>query len=215
MARKLRERFAGALYHATTRGVERRMIFLGDDDRKLFLALLDKVAAKYGWVIHAYCLMGNHYHLVVETPGGNISDGMRDLNGQYAAKFNRKYGRTGHLFGGRFHSTLITKGAQLLATCRYVVLNAWRAGLCPHPRNWRWSSYNATVGRRRRPRFLTVDWLLRQFSPRLREARELYREFVDDALVAGLPPPAFLVPGRGRATAKTAAPPITLASEAT
>lgn len=184
MARPLRVEFEHALYHVHARGNERASIFRDDRDRTWLLDGLKQVVERYGWICHAFCLMGNHYHLMVETPNANLSLGMRQLNGVYAARFNRRHGRAGHLFEGRFKAWLVEKDAYALGVARYIVLNPVRAGLCTDPRQWRWSSYRATAGLERVPPFLSIDWLLTQFSPDRDEAHQRYRAFVDQALDA-------------------------------
>ncbi|MCG6896234.1 MAG: transposase [Thiocapsa sp.] len=148
MARALRLEFAGALYQVTARGNERRSIFLGDGDgdRAAFLGVLAQTCERFGWICHAYCLMTNHYHLLVETPDGNLSKGMRQLNGVYTQRVNRSHGRVGHLFQGRFKAILVERESDLLELARSVVLNPVRAGMVPAPGDWPWSSYRATVG---------------------------------------------------------------------
>ena len=131
------------------------------------------------WLCHAYCLMDNHYHLLIETPQPNLSLSMRQLNGRYTQTYNRRHARVGHLFQGRFTAILVEKEAHLLELCRYVVLNPIRAKLVPHPRQWAWSSYRATVGETPAPPpFLTTDWILGQFGQRVGLAQEKYRTFV-------------------------------------
>jgi len=178
VARPLRIEFPGAVYHVTSRGNNRRSIFVDDEDRGLLLVTLARVVAEYAWICHAYCLMPNHYHLLIETPKPTLSRGMRQLNGLFAQTLNRRHGRSGHLFQGRFHAVLIEKDAHLLEVARYVVLNPCRAGLCSTPEGWRWSSYRATAGLEGSPPYLTTDWLLELFGPDRARAREEYREFV-------------------------------------
>jgi putative transposase len=178
MARPLRLEFSGAVYHVTSRGNERQNIVADDRDRSLFLSLLAHVVDRYGWLCHAYCLMDNHYHLLIETPKPNLSLGMRQLNGRYTQAYNRQHDRVGHLFPGRFTAILVEKEAHLLELCRYVVLNPVRAKMVPHPRQWVWSSYRATVGEAAAPAWLTTDWVLSQFGQRIGLAREQYRSFV-------------------------------------
>ncbi len=180
MARPLRLEFDGAIYHITSRGNARGAIFFADRDREEFLGILEKVVERYGWICHAYCLMTNHYHLLIETPDANLSQGMRQLNGIYTQWINREYGRTGHVFQGRFKSILIQKESHLLEVARYVVLNPVRAGLARNPHDWRWSSYCSTAGQGVVPRFLSVAWLLRQFNNKMALARRAYRSFVED-----------------------------------
>ncbi len=145
MSRPLRLEYAGALYHVTSRGNERKAIYLEDSDFSLFLEVLGEVCKQCNWVIHAWCLMTNHYHLVVETPDANLSTGMRQLNGIYTIRFNHQYGRVGHLFQGRYKGILVDKSAYLLELSRYVVLNSVRARIVSHPGLWPWSSYNSTL----------------------------------------------------------------------
>lgn len=182
MARPLRVEFEHALYHVHARGNERASIFRDERDRRWLLTGLTQVVARYGWICHAYCLMGNHFHLMVETPHANLSLGMRQLNGVYAARFNRRHGRDGHLFEGRFKAWLVEKDAYALGVARYVVLNPVRAKLCAHPREWRWSSYRATAGLEPAAPFLNIAWLLDQFSPDRDQAHRRYTAFVEEAL---------------------------------
>jgi putative transposase len=178
MARPLRLEFPHAVYHVTSRGNARQEIVTTDADRRMFLALLAHVVSRYGWLCHAYCLMDNHYHLLLETPTPNLSQGMRQLNGRYTQTYNRAHRRVGHLLQGRFTAIVVEKEAHLLELCRYVVLNPVRAKLVPHPRHWAWSSYRATVGETSVPAWLTPDWVLSQFGQRVGPARERYRTFV-------------------------------------
>ena len=124
----LRLQFPGAVYHLTSRGNARQKVFFTDADRELFLKTLTRVVRRYDWVCHAYCLMANQFHLLVETPKANLSIGMRQLNGIYAQSFNRRHNRTGHLFQGRFKAILVERESHLLELCRYVVLNPARNG---------------------------------------------------------------------------------------
>jgi len=178
MARPLRLEFPGAVYHVTSRGNARQAIFLDKDDRESFLGVLSSVAARFKWVCHAYCLMETHYHLQIETLEGNLSRGMRQLNGVYTQVFNRKHKRVGHLFQGRYKGILVEKEAHLLELCRYVVLNPVRAGLVRRPGEWKWSSYRATVGEGKRSPFLEIDWVLSQFGCSQEKAKRAYRRYV-------------------------------------
>jgi REP element-mobilizing transposase RayT len=182
MSRPLRIEFEGALYHITARGNRQEAIFYSDDDRYTFLRVLGKVIVRYNWVCHAYCLMDNHYHLLIETPEGNLSAGMRQLNGVYTQTVNRTYSKVGHVFQGRFKSLVVEKESYLLELCRYLVLNPVRAGSCSKPEEWLWSSYNAKALARNVPDWLTVDWVLSQFSKRRIESQKSYRDFVFDGL---------------------------------
>lgn len=178
MSRPLRIEFAGALYHITSRGNGREAIFLDDQDRSLFLWVLSEVIRDFNWVAHAYCLMGDHYHLLIETPEGNLSKGMRQLNGVYTQRFNRRHGRVGHVFQGRFKAIIVQKESYLMELARYIVLNPVRAGMVCHPGEWPWSGYRATIGFCATPPWLTTDWLLGGFSTQRDKAMVLYASFV-------------------------------------
>jgi len=178
MARPLRLEFAGALYHITSRGDRREDIYEDDADRADFLAVLGEVCDQHNWVCHAYCLMSNHYHLLVETPEGNLSQGMRQLNGVYTQHFNRRHGRTGHVFQGRYKAILVDKNDYLLELARYIVLNPVRAQMVRSAKDWPWSSYRATAGQARAPEWLHTEWLLAAFGRRKGKAMDAYRRFV-------------------------------------
>lgn len=178
MARPLRLEFAGALYHLTARGNARAEIFLDDRDRFLFLDLLGKEIKQQAWRCYAYCLMSDHYHLLIETPEANLVSGMRRFNGVYTQSFNRRHERVGHVFQGRYKAILVDKDSYALELCRYIVLNPVRAGMVRQPEDWRWSSYSATAGPSTAPDWLDVGWLLRQFGHDARRARHAYRRFV-------------------------------------
>lgn len=187
MARPLRLEYPGALYHLTARGNARQAIFRDDADRGIFLAVMAKVVARYNWLCHAYCLMGNHYHLLIETPEANLSAGMRQLNGLYTQAFNRRHARVGHLLQGRFKAILVDKDSYLLELARYIVLNPVRARMVTHPKAHPWSSYRATAGLASGPAFLTRDWLLRQFARQRHAAERRYRQFVNVGVGAPCP----------------------------
>ena len=178
MARPLRLEYAGALYHATSRGDRQEDIYFDDDDRIAWLKILDGVCGRFNWVVHAYCQMTNHYHLLVETVDGNLSRGMRQLNGQYTQRFNRRHGMVGHLFQGRYKAIVVQKETYLLELTRYVVLNPIRARMVRRLENWPWSSYRAVAGLDESPQWLDTDWLLSQFGKRRKKAIERYRKFI-------------------------------------
>ena len=182
MARPLRIEYPGAVYHLTARGNARQKIFWGDTDRQAFLATLAHVIARFGCLCHAYCLMDNHYHLLVETPRPTLARGMRQLNGVYTQTFNRRHRRGGHLFQGRYTAILVEKQPHLLELCRYVVLNPVRAGVTSRVGGWAWNSYRATAGLAPRPAFLTVEWVLGQLGSRRAQAQARYRAFVREGL---------------------------------
>jgi len=187
MARPLRLQFPHAVYHVTSRGNARQKIYNDAQDREQCLSLLAHVVTRYGWHCHTYCLMDNHYHLVIETPQSNLAQGMRQLNGLYTQAYNRRHHRAGHLFQGRYTAIVVEKDAYLLELCRYVVLNPVRAKMATHPAQWHWSSYRATVGEVTAPEWLTVNWILGQFGVRTQMARERYRQFVAEGLGAPSP----------------------------
>ena len=180
MARPLRIAFPGALYHVTSRGDRRENIFNDNDDRLLFYDVLKEVYERYNWLIHAYCLMDNHYHLLIETPDANLSSGMRQLNGVYTQRFNSKHKRVGHVFQGRYKAILVDKDSYLLELSRYIVLNPVRAKIVRTAKDWPWSSYRATVGQIAQPKWLYVDWLLSVFSKQRAAAIRRYKQFVAD-----------------------------------
>lgn len=178
MSRPLRLEYSGAVYHLTARGNARQAIFLDNADREMFLACLGGVVARFGWLCHAFCLMDNHYHLLVETPEANLSRGMRQLNGVYTQRFNRRHQRAGHVFQGRFKAIVVERDSHLLELCRYVVLNPVRAGMVKQAARYKWSSCPATLGMAPCPDWLSTEWLLAQFGKRRSVARAKYADFV-------------------------------------
>lgn len=182
MSRPLRLEFSGALYHVTSRGNERKAIYLEDSDFEIFLNLLNTVCSRYNWVIHAYCLMDNHYHLLVETPDANLSKGMRQLNGVFTQSINRKHSRVGHLFQGRYKAILVDKDAYLLELCRYIVLNPVRAKMVDTPDEWLWSSWHCMVGKQASPNWLATDALLNYFDKERSVAIAEYIHFVEEGM---------------------------------
>ncbi len=182
MARPLRIEFSGALYHVTSRGDRCEAIFADDKDRLIFLHILAEVVERFNWLCHAYCLMTNHYHLLVETPDGNLSKGMRHLNGVYTQATNRRHTRTGHLFQGRFKGILVDKEPYLLELSRYVVLNPVRTDLVRQPEDWPWSSYCAMTGKTPAPAWLATDGILALFAEGRSAAQQHYSEFVNQGI---------------------------------
>jgi len=176
-----RPQITGGIYHLGTRGVRRTTIYPNPGDYELFGLIFGRVVERFDWRCHTFCLMPNHYHLVVETPAANLSAGMQRLNGLYAQWFNDLYGLSGHVFERRFYSRVVDSNYYLYRLARYIVLNPVRAGLCAEPSEWRWSSYRALAGEVPAPKFLTTDWLLRQFGPDPERAQESFRAFVREA----------------------------------
>jgi len=184
MARPLRIEFSGAHYHVTARGDRGDAIYEDDEDRQGFLDVLGDVVDGFQWRCHAYCMMDNHYHLFVETPRPNLSKGMRQLNGVYTQWSNRRQRRGGHLFQGRYKAILVDSNAYLQSLSRHVVLNPVRVGMVPDPGDWPWSSYLATAGLERAPRWLTTDAVLATFARRKGTARTAYQRFVQEGIGA-------------------------------
>jgi len=178
---------AGGIYHITQRGNRRQTIFLDDDDRRWFLHLFAATVTKFQWACHAYCLMGNHVHLLIERRDQNLSQGMQWLLGRYAQDFNWRHGYDGHLFQGRFKSETVESNWHLLELSRYIVLNPVRAGICETAADWPWSSYRAAVGTIAAPSFLTLDWLLEQFGRTVEARRTAYAAFVADGAIRASP----------------------------
>ena len=182
MARPLRLEYKGALYHVTSRGNARKQIFSDHRDRDQFLEILANVVTRYNWICYAYCLMNNHYHLLIETPQAHLSRGMQLLNGVYTQWSNHRHQRVGHLFQGRFKSILVEEDNYLLELARYIVLNPVRAKLVQRVGDWPWSSYSATVGKVPVPAFLSVEQILIHFDPDHKRATSAYRQFVQQGL---------------------------------
>jgi REP element-mobilizing transposase RayT len=181
MSRPLRLEFAGALYHVTARGNAREDIFRDDGDRATFLDLLGREIAQQRWRLYAYCLMGNHYHLLIETPEPNLTRGMQRLNQIYTQRFNRRHRRVGHVLQGRYKAIVVDKDSYFKELIRYVVLNPVRAKMVRLPERWAWSSYRATAGLSTVPLWLAVDEVRGQFGGR----GAVYRRFVAQGI--GLP----------------------------
>ena len=182
MGRPLRIEYPGALYHITSRGNERKKIFLDDEDRTKFLEILRDYHERYGVLIHSYVLMDNHYHLVLETPKGNLLKVMHGINGGYTGYFNRKYNRAGHLFQGRYKGILVEKDTYLIPLSRYVHLNPVRAKIVEAPEKHRWSSYPGYTGKGREYEWMDYSWVLSRFGDDISMARKKYRGYVEDAL---------------------------------
>lgn len=179
MARGPRLQMRGAIYHVMSRGNRKASIFEDDADRRRFEVLLGETMDRYRVLCHSYCLMGNHYHAVIECSDANVSAAMHWLNGVFAQYSNRRHERTGHLLQGRFKSVLIGDDAYLRAVNTYVILNPVRARLVADPSEWTWSSYRASVGIEPRPSWLDLDWLRWVFGGRtLADAQRSFKEFV-------------------------------------
>jgi putative transposase len=178
MPRPPRVQFPGAVYHAMNRGVRGALLYTEPQERLHFLALLGETCRRYEWQTFGYCLMGNHYHLVIRTLKPTLSRGMQWLNGCYARWFSDRHGHQGHVLFRRYHAVLVEDEARLVDTVRYVLRNPVAAGLCERPEDWRWSSYKATVGAEASPRFLTTDWFVDQFGSDVDQARANFMAFL-------------------------------------
>ena len=182
MGRPLRVEYAGAVYHITSRGNEKRAIFLEDEDRVELLEKLKDYHDRFGILIHSYVLMDNHYHLILETPRGNLLRVMHGLNGGYTGYFNRKYGRVGHLFQGRYRGILVEKETYLIPLSRYVHLNPVRAGVVENPEEYPWSSYRGFIGRGKKEEWVEYSGILSEFGRDQTRARRGYRKYVEEGL---------------------------------
>jgi putative transposase len=191
MARPYRLLVPDGIYHVMSRGNRREAIFGGDGDRLLFLDLLRQVANRRGWLVHAYCLMTSHYHLVLQTPDADLSSGMQALNGEYAQWFNRCHGLVGHLFQGRFKGILVESDWHFLELYRYLALNPVRAGRCEEPADWPWSSYSHVVAGTASPP-VSAKKVLAHFGSDRERASDRLRHFVEgDPVTEDLSPAAM------------------------
>lgn len=181
MGRPLRIEYSGAHYHVTSRGNEQKDVFKSQKDREQFLSYLESAVFKYGATIHAYCLMSNHYHLLLETPLGNLSQIMKHINGAYTNYFNVKRKRYGHLFQGRYKAILIDADEYAKELSRYIHLNPVRAGMVSRPEEYRWSSYLDYCGERKKPEWLKAAFILDYFG-KGKSAYKSYRRFVEDLI---------------------------------
>jgi putative transposase len=179
VSRPLRIEYPGAFYHVTSRGNERRTVFQSNRDREKYLSYLELAHERYGAVIHVYCLMGNHYHLLLETPKGNLSKILQYINGAYTTYFNIKRSRSGHLFQGRFKGILVDKDEYYKELSRYIHLNPVRVGMVEAPLEYPWSSYRYFVGRDKKPKWLTTEFVLGDFGGEGGRGFKKYREYVE------------------------------------
>jgi putative transposase len=178
MGRPRRFEQIGAHYHVGSRGNNKQPIYLDDLDRSIFLELFERVTRRYGWIVYAYCLMTNHFHIVMQNAEGGLSDGMQVLNGEFSRRTNRRHGRIDHLLKNRFSDRLIETEDHLYEACRYVDLNPVRAGLCELPEEWEWSSFRAHQGVELPRSFHAAEETLRRFGGDPEQARAAYCAFV-------------------------------------
>jgi putative transposase len=179
MGRPLRVEYLGALYHITSRGNERGVIFQDNRDRQTFLDIISDYHERFGILIHGYVLMDNHYHLIIETPKGNLLKVMHGINSRYTGYFNRKYGRVGHLFQGRYRAIIVDKDRYLVELSRYIHLNPVRAAIVEKPEQYLWSSYRSYIGKGKEEDWVEYAWILSQFGKERGKARTLYREYTE------------------------------------
>ena len=182
MSRPLRLQYPGSVWHITARGNNRRDIFFDDNDRVRFLELLAKTVETYGWILTAYVMMSNHFHLLVEMTEATLSRGMQWLDGEYARWINWRHGRVGHLYQGRFKSHLIEKDTYFLNVLRYIVLNPVRGGIVQHPEDYQWSSHSAVMGHAPVPTWLDADDVLASFGDDRGVATQNYSAFVNQGI---------------------------------
>lgn len=182
MARPLRIEYPGAFYHVSSRGNEQKDIFKSRKDREKFLEYLASATERYGAAVHAYCQMSNHYHLLLETPAGNLSEIMRHINGAYTTYFNVKRKRSGHLFQGRYKAILVEADQYMAELSRYIHLNPVKAGIVDRPEHYQWSSYQSYTGQIKSPEWLRTSFILGCLATEKADAWKKYRSFVEDKL---------------------------------
>jgi putative transposase len=185
MARQLRVEFEGAFYHITSRGNLRENIFFKKQDRQKFLDIVKRTKDRYGYLLHAYALMDNHYHLLIETPKANISQIMQNINTSYTVYINRKYGRSGHLFQGRFKGIIVDKESYLVELSRYIHLNPVRARITERPEQSKWTSYEAFINKKTDNGLVTTEDTLTYFSQKRDDAVIAYKMFVESGIEGG------------------------------
>ena len=182
MSRPVRIEFPGACYHVTSKGTNGRIVFRDAEDRGAFLNVLAGVVERFGWLLHSYILMDEHYHLIVEVPDANLSKGMRQLNGVYTQHYNRRHSEEGPIFQGRFKSVLFEKKKFLLPLCRHVVLNPKRVGKEASLQRYRWSSHRAMSGLVKTPGYLHRQDVLSHFGKRIKDSERKYRAFIREGV---------------------------------
>jgi putative transposase len=190
MSRPLRVEYPGAFYHVINRGNAGENIFQSSRDREKFLEYLENFVGRFSIIVHTYCLMTNHFHLLLETRQPNLSKAIQWINVSYATYFNRKHNRRGHLFQGRFKSVLIGADEYLKHLSRYIHLNPVRAKMVRTPSEHKWSSYSAFIGKVKKPEWLETEWLLSQFGKREKAAERNYKDFVEGVKVDEIENPA-------------------------
>jgi REP element-mobilizing transposase RayT len=186
MSRPLRIEYAHAFYHITSRGNARGKIFLNEKDYKTFLTIFSDAIKRYNWICYSYCLMPNHYHLLIETPDANLSQGMRQLNGVYTQKFNYFHHRVGHIFQGRFKAILAEKESYIGELVRYITLNPVRAKLVKTPSQWKWSGHAEIIGKTKPTGCVDIKRALKIFSHNSNQAKKNYIDFINEKFTGNL-----------------------------
>jgi len=189
MGRPLRVEYPGALYHITSRGNERSNIFKDNTDRITFLNILKDYHDRLGILLHSYVLMDNHYHLILETPKGNLLKVMHGINSRYTIYFNRRHKRSGHLFQGRYKAIIVDRDAYLIPLSRYVHLNPVRASMVENPEQYRWSSYRGYMGKGKDDNWVEYSWVLSKFGQKRRKAEQQYRKYIEEGLIVNIESP--------------------------
>ena len=178
MGRPLRITYPGAFYHITSRGNEQKPVYKNKRDREKFLEYLESATERYNAVIHLYCLMDNHYHLLIETPSANLSQIMLHINGAYTNYYNAKRGRAGHLFQGRYKAILVEKDVYAKELSRYIHLNPVRAGIVERPEKYEWTSYPVYIGEKKKPEWLHTEFIHGYFGKTKSSSERTYHKFV-------------------------------------
>jgi len=189
MPRPPRIEYPDAIYHVTARGIEGRMIVMDDKDRAKWLERLEHTVDRHGWRVFAFALLGNHFHLFLQTPKPNLAAGMRDLSGGHVAYFNARHGRKGHLFQSRYKAYIVEDEGYWQELSRYVHLNPVRAGLAEKPEDWRWSSYAGYHRQRLRRGWVDYGRVLEDFGGDSNPGRQRCREYMEDGLGRDLDSP--------------------------
>lgn len=196
MARPLRAEYEGAVYHILSRGNRAEFIFEEDSEKESFLQILQRAVEKYGTELYAYCIMGNHYHLLVGVPYGILSKVMHAVQSSYGTYLQRERGWIGHVFAGRYKSLCVEKEGYLLELSRYIHLNPVRAKIVKKPEDYKWSSYRFYVGKEKKPKWLNVGWLLEEYGTSPATAQRRYREFVEAGIGTPTPFPVEKIAGQ-------------------
>ena len=194
MARQLRLEYEGAFYHVTARGNERRKIYFSEYDYQKFREYLGTAQDKYGYKLHCYVLMTNHYHILIETPNGNISKVMHYINGAYTNYVNRKRNRSGHLFQGRYKAILVDQDSYLLELSRYIHMNPVRANIVNKPEEYRNSSYRSFINRKKED-IVFRELILSMISKGKKDGLKHYKSFVEKSLAEDVENPLSKVYG--------------------